>query len=338
VSARRKTIDPARRGEHAGEASTLHPVFPLAKRARTPHYATKIARGRAVEKKAEAPRDYEELIRVIHDRHGEMSKSYQKIALYLTQNPNDVAVRSVNAIGESCGVHPSSFVRFAQALGYEGFKELQALFQKRLSTAAPGFEARVKALETELGERTDRSAFGFMHDLIVRDIASLKEMLTGIEPGDLLKAVALLEKADVVYLIGQLRSAPVVELLRYILTMLGKRCVLLDPGGGLATHMARAMRKKDVLFAVSFRFYANEVVNVVEEAAERGVPIIAISDSTLSPFARRARVLFAVPEHEYTFSRSLAAPMCLAQALTVALAARLQNDVETPRIPTVTGQ
>jgi DNA-binding MurR/RpiR family transcriptional regulator len=88
---------------------------------------------------------------------------------------------------------------------------------------------------------------------------------------------------------------------------------------------------------VSFRFYAIEVVNVVEEAAGRGVPIIAISDTTLSPLAKNAKVLFAVPEHEYTFSRSLAAPMCLAQALTVALAARLQKNTD-PRIPTVTGR
>ena len=71
--------------------------------------------------------------------------------------------------------------------------------------------------------------------------------------------------------------------------------------------------------------------------AARGVPIVAISDSTLSPLAKNARVLFAVPEHEYTFSRSLAAPMCLAQALTVALAARLQKDLDgNPRIPVVT--
>ena len=65
------------------------------------------------------PTDYEELIRVIHERYEEMSKSYQKIALYLTQNPNDVAVLSVGAIAERCGVHASNVVRFAQALGYD---------------------------------------------------------------------------------------------------------------------------------------------------------------------------------------------------------------------------
>ena len=84
------------------------------------------------------PQDYEELIRIIHDRHDQMSKTYQRIAVYLTQNPNEVAVHSVNAIAERCGIHASSFVRFAQSLGYKGFKEMQAVFQRRLSTAAPG--------------------------------------------------------------------------------------------------------------------------------------------------------------------------------------------------------
>lgn len=246
-------------------------------------------------------------------------------------------MHSVNAIAERCGIHASSFVRFAQSLGYKGFKELQALFQRRLATAAPGFEARVKALETELQGSEDRSEMGFLRDLVVRDIASLQSLLEDINPAALTLAADLLAKAETVYLLGQLRSAPVVELLRYVLTMLGKRCVLLDSGGGLATHMARTIGPKDVLLAVSFRFYANEVVNIVEEAGGKGADIIAISDSTLSPLAKWAKVLFAVPEHDYTFSRSLAAPMCLSQALVVAVAARVQDGDAEPRIPTVTG-
>jgi DNA-binding MurR/RpiR family transcriptional regulator len=282
-----------------------------------------------------APDTYEDLIRVIHDRYEEMSKSYQTIALYLTQNPNDVAVLSVNSIAERCGIHASNFVRYAQSLGFSGFKELQAVFQRRLSTAAPGFDARIKALESELGANAGGD-LGLLRDLVVRDVTSLQDLLNDISADQMGRAATLMEKADTIYLIGQLRSIPVVELLRYVLTMLGKRTVLLDPGGGLATHMAKVMRKDDLLLAVSFRFYATEVVNVVEQAAERDIPIVAITDSTLSPLAKSAQVLFAVPEHEYTFSRSLAAPMCLAQALCVALAARLQKDSDHPRIPTVT--
>ncbi|AUC53800.1 transcriptional regulator [Sagittula sp. P11] len=281
------------------------------------------------------PADYEELIRLIHDRFDGMSKTYQQIAEYLTQNPNEVAVLSVNASSAQCGIHASSFVRFAQALGYSGFKDLQALFQRRLSTAAPGFEARKRALEGDLRQHGG-TAPDALQDLVVRDIASLQDLLDRTDPEAMTRAAEMIDNAQTVYLIGQLRSEPVVVLLRYILTMLGKPCVLLDASGGLATHMARNMAASDLLIAVAFRFYANEVVNVVEETARKGTPVIGISDSTLSPLNKPATLLFAVPEHDYTFSRSLAAPMCLAQALMVAVAARSQPGAEPPRIPTVT--
>ncbi|MXN63986.1 SIS domain-containing protein [Stappia sp. GBMRC 2046] len=281
------------------------------------------------------PKDYEELIRIIHERYEGMSKSYQRIAEYLTQNPNDVAVMSVNAIADLRGIHASSFVRFAQSLGYKGFKELQGVFQRRLSTAAPGFEARIKALETDLVKSDQAGPGSFLQDLVVRDIASLQDLLNNVSGAEIQRAAAMMEKAKTIYLVGQLRSAPIVMLLQYVLTMLGKPNILLNEGGGLATHRAKLASTKDLLIAVSFRFYANEVVNIMEDTASRSVPILAISDSTLSPLAKNADLLFSVPEYEYTFSRSLAAPMCLAQALAVALAARLQKE-KAPRIPTVT--
>jgi DNA-binding MurR/RpiR family transcriptional regulator len=279
---------------------------------------------------------YEDLIRVIHERHDGMSRTYQQIAIYLTQNPNDVAIKSLQAIGEGCGIHASSFVRFAQSLGFKGFKELQEVFQRRLSTAAPGFEARIKALEGELGSGSaEGRRTTLLRELVLRDIASLQGLLNDISDERMDQAVTLMDQARTIHLIGQLRSAPVVELMRYVLTMLGKRTVLLDASGGLATHMGKLMEPQDLLIAVSFRFYARETVDVAAEAASRGVPILAITDSTLSPLAKGARSLFTVPEHEYIFSRSLAAPMCVAQALVVSLAARLQKESD-PRIPTVT--
>ena len=282
------------------------------------------------------PKNYETLIQLIHERFDVMSKSHQKISVYLTQNPNEIAVHSVNAIADRCGIHASSFVRFAQALGFSGYKDLQKLFQKRLETAAPGFEARVRALEEDLENRDDPSDFGFLRDLVVKDIASLQALLDDISGQDLSMAADMLSNAGAVYLLGQLRSAPVVDFLRYMLTMIGKKCVLLDPSGGLATHMAETISDEDILVAVSFRYYANEVVSIAEDMKDSGTRIIAISDSTLSPLAKSADVLFVEPEHRHTFSRSIAAPMCISQALVLAAAARLQVDADLPEIPTVT--
>jgi DNA-binding MurR/RpiR family transcriptional regulator len=147
----------------------------------------------------------------------------------------------------------------------------------------------------------------------------------------------MLVQAETIYIAGQLRSEPIAQLLRYLLTMLRRRVVLLDPAGGLAQEMAATMTGRDVLIAIAFRHYAKEVIVISDVAVTNGTSIVAITDSQLSPLAKDARTLFTIPEDEYLFSRSLAAPMCLVQCIAMATAALLQpGRNSTPRIPTVT--
>jgi DNA-binding MurR/RpiR family transcriptional regulator len=288
-------------------------------------------------RKDAVPRHYEGVVTLITRDYPELSAGFQQIARFFTQNPNVVALESINAVAEKCRTHPSSLVRFAQNFGYSGFKELQAVFQTRLTTAAPGFRERISALDSELSRNADHGNLGFLRDLVVRDIAALQELLDSVPEASLATAAKLLAAADAIYIAGQLRSEPIASFLRYLLTMLQRRVVLLDPSGGLAQEMAATMSERDVLVAIAFRHYAKEVVAMAEAAAAGDIPVIAISDSPLSPLAKDARVLFTIPEDDYTFSRSLAAPMCLVQCIGIATAARLQPGRATaPRIPTVT--
>jgi DNA-binding MurR/RpiR family transcriptional regulator len=291
---------------------------------------------RNVTKKA-TPRNYEGVVNLITEEYPKLSQGYQQIARFFTQNPNMIALESINALASKCQAHPSSLVRFAQNLGYSGFKELQAVFQTRLATAAPGFRERISALETELSKNVSHGNLGFLKDLVVRDIASLRGLLEGVTEDTLTSSAKLLTNAQTIYIAGQLRSEPIASLLRYLLTMLHRKVVLLDPAGGLAQEMALTMGSRDVLVAIAFRHYAKEVVAIAEGAVASGTPVIAITDSQLSPLAKDAHVLFTIPEDEYTFSRSLAAPMCLVQCIATSAAARLQpNRASAPRIPTVT--
>ena len=283
------------------------------------------------------PDRFETLANAIAGHYPSLSKRFQQIARYLTQNPNTVALQSVTQVAEQADVHPSSLVRFAQHLGYSGFKEMQSVFQTRLVTAAPGFNERISALERELRQHTGSGDKSFLRDLVVRDIASLEELMETVGESDLNEAVALMKAASTIYIVGQLRSEAVANFLRYVLTMLRRRVVLLDTSGGLAAESIRIASHNDVLIAISFRHYAQEVAAITENAAESGVPIIAMTDSQLSPLAKSASVLFTIREEEYTFSRSMAAPMCLAQALTIALASALQPEAEgKPYIPVAT--
>ncbi len=287
--------------------------------------------------KLETPRSYEAIVNHITEYYPSFPPSSQQIARFITQNPNVVALESINAVASKCGVHASSLVRFAQNIGYSGFKELQGFFQTRLATAAPGFRERIRALEGELSRNAEHSSRGHLRDLVVRDTAALQTLLETVAESSLAGAAKLLAEAETIYIAGQLRSEPIALLFRYLLTMLRRRVVLLDPSGGLAQEMATTMTGRDVLIAVAFRHYAKEVAVIAEQAAAIGTPQIVITDSQLSPLAKDAQILFLIPEEEYSFSRSLAAPMCLVQCIAVATAARLQPDPgAAPRIPTVT--
>lgn len=292
-------------------------------------------------KTAEEPRmlaNYESVINQITDAYPTLSDQFQQVARFLTQNPNIVAMQSINAIAEDCGAHPSILVRFAQHFGFSGFKQLQTVFQTRLSTAAPGYRERISALDADLEKTKKKGNLGFLHDLVVRDIATLQELLNAVTEKDLTDAARALKKANTIFIAGQLRSEPIAQFLRYVLSMLRRKVVLLDSSGGLAQEMAQVMGPGDVLVSIAFRHYAKEVVAITEIAEQNGTPTVVITDSQLSPIAKNASVLFTVPEDEYSFSRSLAAPMCLTQGIAVSLAALLQEDkTASPQIPTVTG-
>lgn len=289
------------------------------------------------EKPSGPPSHYEGAINLITSHYEGFSEGYKQVARFFTQNPNVIALESINAIAAKSAVHPSTLVRFAQNLGYSGFKELQAVFQTRLATAAPGFRERVSVLEAEISRNASSGTLGFLRDVIVRDIAALQGLLDSTSEESLQTAADLCASAETIYVAGQLRSEPIAELVRYLMTMLQRKVILMNSAGGLSQEIAMTMKKGDVLIGIAFRHYAKEVVAIAEHAVANKVPLVAITDSQLSPLAKGAAVLFTIPEEEYTFSRSLAAPMSLVQTLATATAAKLHpKGGKDVRIPSVT--
>src|SRR5436309_115173 len=113
--------------------------------------------------RAAPPQDhYEALVNTITAEYPKLSERFQQVARYFTQNPNDVALESINSIAAKCGAHASILVRFAQHFGYTGFKQLQAVFQTRLASTAPGYHERISALDAELHREHEPGNLGFL--------------------------------------------------------------------------------------------------------------------------------------------------------------------------------
>ena len=84
-------------------------------------------------------------------------------------------------------------------------------------------------------------------------------------------------------------------------------------------EFARMAGRKDLLIAVSFRNYTPETVDIAQACHDRGVPVIAITDTPLSPTVRSATVAFELGDDSSRAFRSLVEPLCLAQAIVVSV-------------------
>jgi DNA-binding MurR/RpiR family transcriptional regulator len=271
------------------------------------------------------PTSYDALRSSIAARYPDLSRRLQQVAEYAIAHPDDMALETIAVIAERAGVPPSSLIRFAKALDFEGFSDMQRLFRARLIDRAPSYGERIRSLRVR-HERADRAVPSLvLDDFVAASIEALERLRRELPPERLERAVEILARAEGIYVAAQRRSFPVAAYLSYLLSQLERRSHLLDSIGGMLEQQARAIGKGDALIAVSFRSYAPEILALLERCAERDVPAIVITDGPLSPLTQFASVSFEVIEAEVETFRSLSASMCLALVLMVALGHRLET-------------
>jgi DNA-binding MurR/RpiR family transcriptional regulator len=266
------------------------------------------------------PRDFDSLKALIVERSGELPKRLVQVATYAVENPDEMAFGTVASIAQSASVQPSTLVRFSQSLGYQGFSDLQEVFRNRLRDRVLNYDERLQQLRGHArdGSKTGLILAGF-NDAAQRSIAALREKTSTQQ---LEKAVEMLADADTIYLIGLRRSFPIASYMSYAFGKLGIKSMLVDAVGGLAAEDVSFATSRDVVLAISFTPYASETITLSQRAAERKVPVVAITDSPFSPLATLASTWFEIQEADFEGFRSMAATLSLAMTLTVAVAER----------------
>jgi DNA-binding MurR/RpiR family transcriptional regulator len=273
-----------------------------------------------------APRAFEQMKDQLSRAYPGLSPQLQRIAGFALEHPQDMALDTVASLARGAGVQPSAMVRFAQALGFAGFSEMQRVFRGRLverSNNGPrNYRERIEAFRA----RQERSGpAGVLGQFVADGISSLEHLHEQVAPADLAAAVKVLASARTIYVLGHRRSFPVAYYLAYALSQLELSTQLLDTVGGMLREPARLIGPKDALVVVSFKNYTPEVVEVAQACHARKVPVVAITDNALSPLAQPAKVCFQVEENASKPFRMLVAPMCLAQALVVSLGEQISK-------------
>jgi DNA-binding MurR/RpiR family transcriptional regulator len=269
------------------------------------------------------PRDFQGLKALITERATALPKRLTQIATFALDNPDEIAFGTVSSIAEQADVQPSTLVRFSQAMGYQGFSEMQEIFRSRLRDRILNYGERIQQLrEHALSSSKPNVIFQGFCDATVKSIGSLREKLN---PQDLDSAVDMLARAETLYLIGLRRSYPITSYMAYALGKLGVRSILVDAVGGLAAEQITFASPGDAVLAISFAPYASETIALAQAAAGKGVPVVAITDSPFSPLAQIAGLWIEVGEANFEGFRSMAATLALAMTLTVANAEKREQ-------------
>jgi DNA-binding MurR/RpiR family transcriptional regulator len=271
------------------------------------------------------PQEFRALRDLIVRRRDGLPKRLVQVADFSIAQPQEIAFRTVAHIAGAAGVQPSTVVRFAQALGYAGFSDLQAVFRSHARDRWPDYDARLEALRAEPDGHGDDPA-ALLQSFVQASAVSLERLRGAIDTEALALAVRTLAAAETVFLVAARRSYPVTAYLSYALRRLGIRCELADWAGGLAPEQVTLLRPTDAMLAISFTPYAQATVDLTTAAFRRGTKVVAITDSPFSPLIQAATVWLEVAEADHLGFRSLAGSFALATTLAVGLARRRSDE------------
>ena len=274
-----------------------------------------------------------ELLSAITREYDRLSRQLKAIGQYVEREKGHLSIQGIQQVAAACEVQPSAVVRFAKHFGFTGFQEMQALFKADASQQlAPNssYQARIRDILNTDSRRLSSSEIA--QAFIAGSVTGMEEQLRDLDTAAFDNAVSMLKDADAIWICGSRRSFPVAVYLDYALQHTDKRIGLISALGNMQHGQLRSVRKGDVMLAVSFTPYAQETIDVLQEAHALGARLIAITDSRMSPLAKTAEVSLLVQDNVTFGFRSLTATMGLAQSLFIALTYALELQYQ-PTMP-----
>jgi len=241
----------------------------------------------------------------IRTNYDTMSKSQQKVAEFLLTHGVGVVYLSAARIAEMTGVNASTVVRTAQALGYEGFAELQGALQDQLlrqTSPVDRFQISSKQLTEALAEGGE----SVLHNMVRTEIKNLEGLLQQLPTADFEQAVGMIEGARRVYIIGLRNSLPLALNFAVLLRYVRRDVRVLEPGRQTLADQLEELDASDLLFSIAYGRYVRDTLRCMDYAQSVNARVIALTDSTLSPAAKRANLALIVPFRLWSFGNSLA--------------------------------
>lgn len=251
----------------------------------------------------------------------EFSKGQKKIGEFILTQYDKAAFMTAGKLGSTVGVSESTVVRFAMALGYEGYPEFQQVLQELLRNRLTSAQ-RMEVGQNQIGSDE------VLEKVLRRDIDKIEKTLAAVNKTDFYAAVDAISNAKNIYVLGVRSSAPLADFLGFYLNLMYDNVKVVHASTSSEVfEKTFRVTKGDVFIAISFPRYSKQTFRTAGFASDRGADVIAITDSAASPLAGVAKYKLLAVSDMLSFIDSLTAPLSLINALLVALGMRRTKEL-----------
>ena len=262
-----------------------------------------------------------DILKFIKSRQSQMSKGHKAIAAYIIEHYDTAAFITAAKLGDTVGVSESTVVRFACAMGFDGYPELQKKLQELI-------RARLTNVQ-RLGLGTDMPEEDLVRWAVRNDITNLRHIKEVLDYGMVQKVADAILDADHVYIMGLRSSAPLAQFFWYYLNyIISKTSLIASSVGGDIFGQLMHAKPGDIVLAISFPRYSSRTVDGVNFAKNNGAKIISVTDNRLSPLAEMSDHCLFVNSDMNLFVDSLVAPMSVISSLILLIGMRKKDGLK----------
>ncbi len=252
-----------------------------------------------------------------------MSVQLQAGARYVLDRPRDVALLSMREQARQAGVQPATMTRLAKHLGMDGYDDVRELYASAVREGDLGFAGKAGVQVVSQKLRGDKALAAEM----LKSIGAQIERLAAPDRLDSLVAAArALASARRIFCLGLRSSHSVAWHLHYVLSLVGERSTHIDGIAATGADVLARATGRDVLLVASVLPYTRMTVELAEYAVERGLRVVAITDSEVAPLAQIAQHSVIVPTDSPSFFHAMSPAFVVAEILGAIIAGRGGED------------
>lgn len=252
---------------------------------------------------------------MIIDRIAAQMKTFspinKRIAEFVINNKHEFGFASVMSLSEQTNASKASIVRFAQALGFEGFNQLKQAVQKELKQQLSPY-TNVLFNDLDLMSKEKQ-----LKKLKANEINNLNKTLNNMDVTVVMNIVENMGRADKIFVSGFGGNGPVAKKFIHSLRIITHKRV--EQVTGAVSDFSPALSslsKGDVVFIMTLPTYSAENFPLADYVKKQGGTLVLLTDSPGCPLYDAADVVLLCESNSLTLANSYVAITAVTQVIT----------------------